>query len=390
MLMYKLLMYALRFVAVLLVSLVPKNKKVWVFGAWFGQRFSDNSKYLYKYVSDNEKNINPIWITKSKKLTNELITQGINAFYYKSPLGIYYQIRAGVVMISHSMEADLNSFFIGLNTYRVQLWHGIPLKKIGFDNDKAKVRTGLSIKFPKLYMILMNSRYDMMISTGDLCSKIFSSAFNLPISKIKQTGFPRNDVFFKRPEYDTLFKIVYMPTFRDVEGDSGYLFTKYGFNALEFDKKLKAYGIILYIRVHPANRPSSQLIETLQKCDSIRMSESDDIYEEINQYNCLITDYSSIMFDFILSGRNVIFAPFDLKEYLSNNRNLYFDYYNLIHKDGAVFEWETLIEKIIKLRIEDEIERRQDSTLLKYHDVFGIDKYSFSKNTYEEIKNLIK
>ncbi|MCV5398071.1 CDP-glycerol glycerophosphotransferase family protein, partial [Escherichia coli] len=73
--------------------------------------------------------------------------------------------------------------------------------------------------------------------------------------------------------------------------------------------------------------------------DSIKMSSSDDVYDEIGMYDCLITDYSSIMFDFALSHKPIIFAAFDIKDYLRDDRGMYFNYED-IASNNIAFSWQ--------------------------------------------------
>ena len=72
-LFFKALRYCSSLVVVSILSFIPKNKNIWVFGAWFGSRFADNPKYLYLYLMEHkELNIKPIWICKNKKLLEEM------------------------------------------------------------------------------------------------------------------------------------------------------------------------------------------------------------------------------------------------------------------------------------------------------------------------------
>ena len=48
-------------------QLVPKKKKLWVFGAWNGKKYGDNSKYLFEYINLNGTEIRPIWLTQNKQ-----------------------------------------------------------------------------------------------------------------------------------------------------------------------------------------------------------------------------------------------------------------------------------------------------------------------------------
>jgi CDP-glycerol glycerophosphotransferase (TagB/SpsB family) len=345
--------YLLRLLCVGLVSLVPKNKSIWVFGAWFGKNYSDNPKYMYQYVASlNSKDEIPIWIAKDIGLVSELKKQGVNAYYHNSFKGIYYQIVAKVAFVGHSISSDLNPWVISFNTKRVQLWHGIPLKKIGFDDHIFTSKETLIQKYPRLFSLLTNDRYDLVTSSGDSCSKLFSSAFNIPLNKIVATGFPRNDVFLSTQvecDVKTSYKVIYMPTFRGDIGDEFDLFETFGFDIDKIEKVFQTENIELTIRTHPANKPSEFIISKIKNAKRIKISTVSDIYEEIHSYDCLITDYSSIMFDFAITGKPILFAAFDLDDYLEKDREIYFSYEDI--SSGVYYSnWSSLLVGILNTK----------------------------------------
>lgn len=380
---FKIGKYLLRLTSLCLVSLIPKNRYIWVFGAWFGRDFSDNPKYMYQYVASLEGNIKPIWITKDKKLAGELQSRKTNAFYYKSIKGIYYQVIAKVVFVGHSVSADLNPAFIAFNTKRVQLWHGIPFKKIGFDDDVYNTQNSISLSYPKLSSLLTNDRYDMVTSTGRKCSNVFSSAFNISIEKCVITGFPRNDVFFTESiKRSSKYKVIYMPTFRGEMGDEFNLFESFGFQLREIEEKLAGKMIELHIRTHPANSPSKSFLKAIKNSRVVKISTISDIYEDINDYDCLVTDYSSIMFDFILNGKPIIFAPFDLENYLKEDRQLYCDY-SEISNQVKCLNWQEVINEVV--RFKHERNNYSNEFLQSYHDCKNTEENIFSANVFNAV-----
>ncbi|MCP5462729.1 MAG: CDP-glycerol glycerophosphotransferase family protein [bacterium] len=66
----------------------PKKKNLWVFGAWFGEKFSDNSKYLFQYIATNHPEIQAVWLTKNKQTFNFLRKQGFECYYLPSAKGL--------------------------------------------------------------------------------------------------------------------------------------------------------------------------------------------------------------------------------------------------------------------------------------------------------------
>ncbi|PST85870.1 hypothetical protein C9I86_16680 [Photobacterium sp. NCIMB 13483] len=383
--MKKLLFYIFKVPMFLIVSLIPKQKKIWIFGAWFGNSISDNPKYLYQYLRDNNPEIKPIWITKNRSLLNN--DDGFDTYYYKSIKGIYYQIFASMALVTHSIATDFNSPFIGLNTKRVLLWHGAPLKKIGYDDEKYTTKNYIAKKYHRLFSFLTNNIYNYVISNGDICSKSFLTAFNLKNENILLTGFPRNDVFSNRSyANDKKLKAIYMPTFRGAIGEEVDLFVRYGFDISLIDEVLTNSNIELTIRVHPANSPSSELSNKISLSKSIRTSLASDVYEEINDYDVLITDYSSIMFDFAITKRPIIFAPFDIEQYLLNDRELYIKYDDIVGDDFSR-NWNDILNKLLELKSNPN-EFYFDSLVYKYHDEKLKEEKMFSAKLTKILTNL--
>ena len=139
--------------------LVPGNKNIWVFGSTFGRRFADNPRYFYLYVSQHSAyqsdklaqrvdawkkeghewkadedclTIRAVWISHNKEIVSFLQSNGYEAYYYHSLKGIWMALRAGVYLFDNYSK-DINFWQSG-RALKVNMWHGIPLKKIQADN----------------------------------------------------------------------------------------------------------------------------------------------------------------------------------------------------------------------------------------------------------------
>ncbi|MCS2156062.1 CDP-glycerol glycerophosphotransferase family protein [Scandinavium sp. H11S7] len=339
----------LRFPFSLIGCLIPKNKRIWVFGAWFGGRFADNSKYFYHYLN-NKGNIKAVWIYKDKKMAKYFLDNKLEAYFYRSIKGIWFQLIASKAFVSHSISSDLNPLAISINTQRIQLWHGVPLKKIMYDNPLERKWWNKN----KLFKLVTNNFYHNILSPCSVFNDIFSSAFDVPREKILDSGYPRNDVFIKSKlkgkNKNLNYKAIYMPTYRSDEKSKDLLFSKKcRFDYLKLLSVLTEYSIELTIRVHPANLPPLSLMSKLKELKYLKISSADDVYEEIEQYDCLITDYSSILFDFALTSKPIIFAAFDLKDYLSDERSLYHPYQD-ISGGMEVNDWDELLQKLVMFK----------------------------------------
>jgi len=349
----RLIQYPLGSIIYCLSFLVPKKKNIWIFGAWYGQRYADNSKYLFEYLNRFHPEINALWITRSKKISESLINKGYRVYNSNSIKGIYYQLRAKVAVVSNDKD-DLNKYVLG-GKIIVQLWHGIPLKKIEYDDKmrffKENNKLFLMKFFFKRHLFpFLIGNYNLVIATAEETKRIFSSAFRINRDKVKITGYPRNDVLFKKRTNGIIsykYNVIYMPTVRRYIGYQPDLFGKYGFNTKRIEHFLKTYNANLFIKLHPVNKPIKDLIDEIRKSNCIKFLEIDDAYPFLHEIDLLITDYSGIYFDYLLLNRPIIFAPFDLKEYSENERKFYFNY-NEITPGPKATNWNEVLKYIKK------------------------------------------
>ena len=79
--------------------LIPRNKNIWVFGAWYGEKFSDNSKYLYLYLLKNHPEIKSIWLTRDRNLKTEIKKTGGYVYYTNSIKAVYYSLLAKNIIL---------------------------------------------------------------------------------------------------------------------------------------------------------------------------------------------------------------------------------------------------------------------------------------------------
>jgi len=337
----------------LLANVIPKDRSVWVFGAWFGEKYSDNSKSFFEYVNKHCPDKKSIWVSKSSHIINELKEKGYRAYHMHSIAGIYYQLRASFAFVCQAHDVDLFAPTLGKNTKVVNLWHGLPLKKIVYDEfghiEKKRNLKGRIIDFLTPYDHMRN---DFLIATNERTQHTIAGAFRLPLNKVLITGFPRNDVFINpAPEAQPTptYKVIYMPTMRKQVNGSNALFEDFGFDVDTIERELSKHNIELVLRLHPVNKAPAALQQKIGTSKNICFDFSDDIYESITSYDCLVTDYSSIYFDFLLSNKPILFAPFDLSNYKAKERELYYDYEDVTLTPYS-FNWTELINNIISLK----------------------------------------
>ncbi len=179
---------------------------------------------------------------------------------------------------------------------------------------------------------------DYFLSTSPFFNTIMNACIGITVDKYYIAGYPRNDYLFKENGLTNLNylletklqgKIVlYMPTYRSVDSRGETNKTLFGypdFDMNRFRTFLSENDITFLVKLHPndeqlilGNIPDNVNDRViLIKSDDLEKKKMD-LYKIINAVDLLITDYSSIYFDFLLLDRPIIFTPMDLDEYRSN------------------------------------------------------------------------
>lgn len=347
--------------------LVPRNKKIWLFGSTFGRRFADNPRYLYLYVSQHkeELKLRPIWISHNENVVRMLNNEGYEAYMYHSLKGIWFALR-GKVYLFDNYSKDINFWQSG-GAMKVNLWHGIPLKKIQNDNifDKFRHPKNLWEKIKNIPRNISDEKSNhYVLTTSENLTKIFSSAFKT--KNVLVSGYPRNQVLIsddienvyldeekrdrkkiisflnKKNNGKSKKMIFYMPTFRESET----LFFKH-FDKNDFQKFLEENNLLFCIKLHPKSKLNEEF-RNIQSKNIMVINKDADPYVFLKMADVLITDYSSIYFDYLLLDRPIIFFTYDLKEYLSDSREMYFDYDEFTPGE-KVWDYQGLKNSIVKI-----------------------------------------
>lgn len=374
-------------------QLIPKNKNLWVFGAWFGKKYCDNPKAFFEYVNRQHKHVDAVWISKDSSVVEHIRSLGFKAFEERSIVGVWYQLRSDYAFVCQSLHDDICAPCIGKGTKVVNLWHGLPLKKIMYDvfGDKAIQKNATGRLFDALSPYERN-RNDYLLATSEETQTTLSKAFRVDKYRTLITGFPRNDVFLKpmNKAKSKDYRCIYMPTFRGGIGTECDLFAQYGFNVSQIDTTLKINHIKLVLRMHPVNKPPAYLIEEIKKSENISIDLTVDIFDSIAGYDCMVTDYSGGYFDFLLTGRPILFAPFDLEKYKQEERDLYYSYEEVTLKPYA-YTWNELIENIVAIsrgKFPQGYQESYENLQKRFHESSGRSARSFSDNLYEKLMRL--
>lgn len=327
--------------------LVPRSPRRWVFGSGIG--LGEGALALYELSAGREPDRHLTWLVTSADELAAARARGLRAVRKGGPRGLWATLRAGVVVVTHGF-GDVNRF--GVSGARVvQLWHGIPLKRLHLDTGAA-LRLPLIGSLPGVgrLMAALYRRAGAQIALFPVASELVAarirSAFGLPASRVIVTGDPRDDVLLAgtpssrrstaralvssaliaaggQPLPDAGPVVLYAPTWRDGAVDAA-IPTPAEWQAIA--AWADRAGATLLIRSHPlgagsyADGAASSPRILLLGRDALT-----DVTPALPALDTLVTDYSSIAFDAAIAEvPSVFFAP-DLAEYLAT-RGLYQPY----------------------------------------------------------------
>jgi CDP-glycerol glycerophosphotransferase len=303
-----------------------------VFGC-YKNKFSDNSKYLYLHWRETM-SIRAIWISGDKTLVTRLQSQGKEAYHRWSLLGIYHCLTSYYYVYS-AYVGDINQWLCK-GAYKVNLWHGSPLKEIEYDISNGPLaldyQRPLSIK-RKLINHQIYIQPDLMLAPSKLVGSLFMSAFNIAEDALIYCGNPRTDYYAKYPimpnknladSLSVLMQqagkvILYAPTWRDEETD-GTLFSEY-IRLPELNAYLKRTNSILLLRFHPNQVSNNPNLEQFDRI--IDISDRDDVYDILPHLDLMISDYSSLYIDALKFDIPILFYTYDEPFYLKQCRKTY-------------------------------------------------------------------
>jgi CDP-glycerol glycerophosphotransferase (TagB/SpsB family) len=316
-----------------------RDPNLWVFGAGNG-RFEGNSKYLYLWLNLMGHSPKPVWITDEAGLARRLRERGMQALTHWSGGGLRTAARAGVYFVNDS-SSDVN-FPLSSGAVIFNLWHGVGLKNVLF-GAKVGVSARLAGKRPTYFQRIRNMRRlqrpDWILSTSpEMSETFFARCFDVPTARAPALGYPRLDpqldeklraVAMDGADYSALDErngrrtILYAPTLRE----SGSNFLEKALPDLAaLSAALTAQDAHLFLKLHP-KMPLSLPIGTALPANVSLLPEGMDLYPVLDRFDALVTDYSSLFFDYIASRSDgVVLYTFDHDGYLRTERDLAWDY----------------------------------------------------------------
>jgi CDP-glycerol glycerophosphotransferase (TagB/SpsB family) len=296
----------------------------------YDHTFAGNERQVFEQVRDDPA-IKKVVLTLSKRV--EVTGENVVVVPLLSPEGQEHVVRSRFIFLKHAptvnvpypLAPELHDF--------VNLWHGIPLKRFGMAQvDTSEIEEGLVAEHLAARCVVTSSPIDTLAMT--------SAFYPLTSEQMWQTGLPRNDVVNKptdqlpadlaeqrkrlTEELAGRRLVMFLPTFKKDGEDAYYRFT--GDDIERLAEWSRQHDAVLGLREHMADRSRTytQQLAPLAPIDlsSRRYPDLEVLYAVADG---LVSDYSSCLVDFMLTGKPVISFAYDLDRYVAEERGLFYD-----------------------------------------------------------------
>lgn len=326
--------------------LVSKDPELVAFIPMDSGRLTDNTAHFYELLRGKRRLPKSSYLLLTReRLVSEPWVQGrsdAESYDPYSPASLWKYLRTGTVIVDHRDWSSQNRFACFAGAKKVQLWHGIPLKQIELSHRDAVFRTrSFGTNLVKRVLHTIKGRYpnfDLVVSTSPFFEEhAFRPSFKSKV--FENCGYPRNDLFFlprhewpkldvdhdalrliRAAKADSKRIVLYAPTFRDSGGGP---FLDGAIDPSQLETAARKHNLLFVIKQHAyaekAHLPSSN--ESIVFYNSQK-----DSGELLWETDILVTDYSSIFFDYLLLDRPVVFFPYDRAKYFERDRQLLFNY----------------------------------------------------------------
>lgn len=318
------------FLVRLLALFVKVDPKVVLFVSFGGKSYSDNPRYLFEYMQQSKDfaDYHFIWGLKKPDPVEGAETVKFNSIRY------FYWLSKAKYWVFNSKMAPY--YYKKPGQVYLQTWHGTPLKHLGHDiEDNGSTYYRSKQSYSQMVRSYDNDRshWDYLVSPNAFSTNAFASAFGISKDQILELGYPRVDCLvnasnttvadLKRKYGIPAGKkvVLYAPTWRDNSfGVSGYTLEL----QVDFYRWRSYLGDDYVVLFKPHYLICNHYHVPADLTDFVfLMNANADINDAYLMTDVLVTDYSSVFFDFAVLGRPIYFYMYDFDEYENELRGFY-------------------------------------------------------------------
>ena len=350
---------------------VPKRNNIWVVSGFRANNYMDNTKYFYEYVFNHHPEVDIYWLTKSKEIYAKLAGKGMPVLLVGTQECVDVMSKASLAFVDHYASTDFPRMSgFNANTRVVQLWHGAALKRfvtdgtnntgestvvpsdkmLPADGDSLARRTYKRFLFRRYaYRRELYERYLLFLTPGLEMQGSMGKAWGIPESSYFMAGYPRVApliVAAKSGEYPEKPCIVYAPTYRWDPALERSVIEGFLTACPKIQSLMERIDGTFALRLHPHTwrNYKARILSVLRKHDRIFLDQEKDAYAVLPNYTIAVSDYSSIVLDYALMDRPVVFFTPDFEQYHEKDCGVIEDYEDRIPGPWTHNWQDTLVE----------------------------------------------
>ncbi|WTQ44807.1 bifunctional glycosyltransferase family 2 protein/CDP-glycerol:glycerophosphate glycerophosphotransferase [Actinacidiphila glaucinigra] len=323
-----------------------------LFDAFKGTQYSDSPRAVHEEMVRRGVGLEHLWVVRDDQVAVPPTARPVRMW---SPEW-YEALATSRYVVANNHLPDW--FVRREGQVVVQTWHGTPLKRIGHDIEAVHFADRRYLE--RVEKEVRN--WDMLVSPNSFSTPILQRAFRFP-GEMVESGYPRNDILRRRDSEERAAGvrrriglpsgkrvILYAPTWRD---DQFYAPGKYKFDfRIDLDDARARLGDdhVLLVRRHP------NVVDPVPGAGNgfvFDVSDYPDMADLSLITDVMITDYSSLMFDYVNTGRPILFFTYDLEHYRDTLRGFYFDF-EACAPGPLVYTSEELIDAIRDIDLVEE------------------------------------
>ena len=339
--------------------IIGRNKKNVLLGSWGGQKYADNTRFLFEYLDSNRNQLklkHVVWATRKKEIYEELKKKNKEVCLVGSFKSFLCHLKCGIHIICN-MSFSFDRFLPDIDTKfscgakKIQLWHGVGVKRVGLSSIRLYQKKNKSNRIISGLKTIMSEGCwinQYVLCTSSLNKEYITKSLNIKKERAFISSYPRycNCLEVTEKEKQIIhtinsfdFSILYLPTFR-----KDYANYKHPLETTQFLKYLKNNNIIFIEKPHTASSYREKYVDE----NILYLNDDFDVNVLIYECSCIISDYSSAAFVGIHIHKPVIFYVPDLKDFEKNDVGLFIDidkYFNGMVANN-IEEIVLLLEKI--------------------------------------------
>ena len=287
----------------------------------YNGRYSDNPRAIHQGLLRRGDDHEHVWLADDRHLSG--FPPGVSTARIASPEGVAALESADVLVAN--CHTDLDRWDKRADTLYLQTWHGTPLKRI----HRAALQTWGDEAMELLDREI--ARWDRLLTPSRAGTHLLRSAFGYS-GEVLETGYPRNDVLLAADREERRARVraelgiaegtmavLYAPTYRDDDLDSPDL--ALGLDVAALADRL-GDDVVLMLRAHYFLGGRRLVAHDRRMLDLSGYADVPDLYLAAD---VLVTDYSSALFDFAVTGKPILVYAYDLEHYRDRLRGFTFD-----------------------------------------------------------------